>query len=59
VHGLYRSTDEGRRWRRINDDSQRFGQVRVIAGDPKHFDRVYVGTGGRGVLYGDSRPRTY
>lgn len=54
VRGLFRSIDGGIRWHRINDDDHRWGnRIRVIAGDPKRFGRVYIGTDGRGVLYGD------
>jgi xyloglucan-specific exo-beta-1,4-glucanase len=32
------------------------GRFRVIAGDPRVFGRVYVGTDGRGVFYGEPAP---
>jgi hypothetical protein len=54
LQAIWRSTDGGASWRRINDDSQQWGlRVRVISGDPRRFGRVYVGTDGRGILYGD------
>jgi xyloglucan-specific exo-beta-1,4-glucanase len=53
VEGFFRSDDAGRTWTRINDDRHRFGQINVITGDPRIYGRVYVGTGGRGILYGD------
>jgi photosystem II stability/assembly factor-like uncharacterized protein len=56
--GFYRSTDAGRSWKRINDDANQFGQIRVIAGDPKRFGRLYIGTGGRGVVDGDVAPES-
>lgn len=52
-HGIFRSTDGGARWERINDDAHQWGLVLQIAGDPKLFGRVYIGTHGRGVLYGE------
>lgn len=52
-HGIFRSTDGGAQWERINDDAHQWGLVLQVAGDPKVFGRVYVGTHGRGVLYGD------
>jgi photosystem II stability/assembly factor-like uncharacterized protein len=48
-----RSVDQGQNWTRLNDERQQFGQIRVIAGDPKRFGRLYIGTGGRGALYAD------
>ncbi|MDA8745216.1 hypothetical protein N9N28_11330 [Rubripirellula amarantea] len=53
VQGFYRSSDGGKSWIRINDDRHQFGEIRVVAGDPKRFGRVYIGTGGRGIIYGD------
>ncbi len=55
VAGLFRSDDSGVTWARINDDKHQFGFVAVIAGDPRTYGRVYVGTGGRGILYGDPK----
>jgi hypothetical protein len=51
--GVYRSTDAGANWIRINDDAHQYGGVSVITGDPRIFGRVYLGTNGRGILYGD------
>jgi hypothetical protein len=52
--GLYRSDDEGATWVRINDAQHQWGnRFECIAGDPRIYGRVYVGTNGRGVLYGD------
>ncbi|MCF7220820.1 cellulase [Marilutibacter chinensis] len=52
--GLYRSDDGGRRWQRIDDDARRFGGVvRHVTGDPRLHGRVYFGTEGRGIWYGD------
>lgn len=51
--GIHRSTDSGASWVRINDDAHQWGLVLQVAGDPKAFGRVYVGTHGRGILYGD------
>jgi len=52
-HGLHRSTDAAAQWVRINDDAHQWGLVLQVSGDPKRFGRVYVGTHGRGVIYGD------
>ncbi len=52
--GLFRSDDGGRAWRRIDDDAHRFaGMVRHVTGDPRLHGRVYFGTEGRGIWYGD------
>ncbi len=55
-YGVFRSIDAAAGWQRINDDNHQWGLILQISGDPKVFGRVYVGTHGRGVLYGDPRP---
>jgi hypothetical protein len=55
-YGVFRSTDGAASWRRINDDAHQWGLILHVSGDPKVYGRVYVGTHGRGVLYGDPRP---
>jgi hypothetical protein len=51
--GIFRSIDQARTWTRINDDQHQWGLVLQITGDPRIYGRVYVGTHGRGVFYGD------
>ncbi|MBB3226023.1 hypothetical protein FHW69_000613 [Luteibacter sp. Sphag1AF] len=51
--GIYRSSDNGASWTRINDDAHQFGRVGHVTGDPRVFGRVYFATGGRGIFYGD------
>ena len=52
--GIWRSPDGGAHWGRIDDAGHRWGgRFRVISGDPRRRGRVYVGTDGRGILYGD------
>ncbi len=56
VTGVFRSTDKGATWLRANDDAHQWGgigSVGVISGDPDLFGRVYIGTNGRGLQYGD------
>lgn len=54
--GLFRSDDSGVSWVRINDDQHQFGWINAIIGDPRIYGRIYLATGGRGVIKGDSRP---
>jgi len=52
--GVFRSDDMATTWVRVNDDQHQWGnRFRCIAGDPRIYGRVYVGTDGRGILYGD------
>jgi hypothetical protein len=53
VTGIYRSDDTGASWVHINDDRQQFGWINIIIGDPRTYGRVYIATGGRGILYGE------
>lgn len=53
VEGIYRSLDECQSWQRINDAKTGFGTGDCIEADQRVFGRVYIGTNGRGVLYGD------
>ncbi|HOQ05125.1 MAG TPA: xyloglucanase [Anaerohalosphaeraceae bacterium] len=54
-YGIFRSIDTAQSWVRINDDRHQWGLILQITGDPKQYGRVYVGTHGRGVLYGDPK----
>ena len=44
---------EDESWVRINDDQHQRGLLLHITGDAKQYGRVYVGTHGRGIVYGD------
>ncbi|WP_207429159.1 hypothetical protein [Pedobacter sp. SYSU D00535] len=55
TRGIFRSEDYGNSWERINDGEHQWGLVLHITGDPKVFGRVYVGTHGRGIFYGDPK----
>jgi hypothetical protein len=56
VRAVWRSDDAGSTWLRINDERHEYGRrFRCIAGDMRVFGRVYVGTDGRGVVYGEPR----
>ena len=53
VTGLYRSDDKGASWLRINDDLHQYGGFNDISGDPRIYGRIYLGTGGRGLIVGN------
>ncbi|WP_250035464.1 cellulose binding domain-containing protein [Paractinoplanes maris] len=61
VTGVFRSGDGAASWVRINDDQHQYGNAGdALAGDPRVYGRVYLGTNGRGILYADpvSTPTT-
>jgi hypothetical protein len=53
-YGFYRSIDGGTTWYQINDSNHQWGYIPTMAADPRSYGRLYIGTGGRGVIYGDS-----
>jgi len=54
VSGAFRSDDQGATWERINDSSTEWaGNPTCMAGDQRIYGRVYIGIGGRGIVYGD------
>jgi hypothetical protein len=54
--GLFRSDDAGAAWSEISDAKHQFATVQAITGDPRIYGRVYVGTNGLGIFYGDLAP---
>lgn len=59
TRGLYRSTDAGANWVRINDDAHQYGgpgNGQLVVGDMNAEGMVYMSTVGRGIVYG--RPVT-
>lgn len=54
VRGIFRSDNAGAAWVRINDNAHQWAWTgRTITGDPRIYGRVYVGTNGRGIIYGE------
>ncbi|KAH9486753.1 Xyloglucanase [Psilocybe cubensis] len=54
--GYFRSDDQGANWVQINDASHGFGSAssNCLTADPRIYGRVYIGTNGRGIFYGDA-----
>ena len=55
VRGLFRSTDTGQTWTRINDNAHQYGgpgNGRFVVGDMNTFGVVYMSTAGRGIVVG-------
>lgn len=51
---VYRSDDMGETWTRLNDDSYPLGfEPNVLRGDRQVYGRVFVGSNGRGIHYGE------
>ncbi|HEX8322440.1 MAG TPA: fibronectin type III domain-containing protein [Tepidisphaeraceae bacterium] len=53
VVGFFRSDDRGATWTQINDDAHQYGNLSTIQADPRVYGRLYLGTNGRGILFGD------
>jgi hypothetical protein len=52
--GIYRPDNEGGSWTRINDNQNQFGLswTHAFAADRQVFGRIFFGTEGRGIVYG-------
>ena len=61
LHARYRSDDAGQTWIRIDDDQHQFAtaDAPMIIGDPRSYGRVYITTGGRGIICGDPARNTH
>jgi xyloglucan-specific exo-beta-1,4-glucanase len=54
TQGIFRSDDGGATWIQINDAQHQWGNIgQAITGDPRVYGQVYVGTNGRGIMYGN------
>jgi photosystem II stability/assembly factor-like uncharacterized protein len=55
VRGVYRSTDTGATWLRINDTQHQYGgpgDAQFVVGDMNSFGNVFMSTAGRGIVFG-------
>lgn len=55
VRGVYRSTDIGASWIRVNDDAHEYGgpaNGQFVVGDMNTFGMFYMSTAGRGIVWG-------
>jgi xyloglucan-specific exo-beta-1,4-glucanase len=50
---IYRSDDMGASWIQITDATHMYATIQTITGDPTIYGRVYFGTNGLGIIYGD------
>ena len=50
---VYRSDDGGQTWNPVLDTQHQYGAIITVSGDPRIYGRVYLGTEGRGIVYGD------
>lgn len=54
VFGIYLSDDLGKHWMKISPEGQNFfAGIVNIYGDRREYGRVFVATGGNGVIYGE------
>jgi uncharacterized repeat protein (TIGR02543 family) len=51
---IYRSDDMGASWIKITDAQHQYATTLSLTGDPRIYGRVYIGTKGLGIIYGDT-----
>jgi hypothetical protein len=54
IFGVYLSKDNAQTWTRITNENQQFGRVQGLEADMRYRNRVFLYTGGRGIVYGQS-----
>ncbi|MCH5259160.1 MAG: endoglucanase [Lachnospiraceae bacterium] len=52
-YGFYRSVDDAKTFVRLNSENQMYGEINSLEADSRVYGRFYLGTGSRGVLYGE------
>ena len=52
-YGFYRSVDDAKTFVRLNSENQMYGEINSMEADSRVYGRFYLGTGSRGVLYGE------
>jgi xyloglucan-specific exo-beta-1,4-glucanase len=57
IRSFYRSDDKGLTWVNIKGDKWFGNNVVCIGADSRIYGRMYLGTNGRGILYGDIVPQ--
>lgn len=54
ISGIFRSNDKGKTWVKIDDETNKMGnEPHCLEGDRQVYGRVYLGTGGSGIFYGE------
>ncbi|MCL2721647.1 MAG: hypothetical protein FWD47_09960 [Treponema sp.] len=54
IFGVYLSKDDARTWTRITSENQQFGRVQGLEADMRYRNRVFLYTGGRGIVCGQT-----
>jgi oligoxyloglucan reducing-end-specific cellobiohydrolase len=52
-YGVYRSEDAGATWVQVSDGAHGYGGPISMVADTRVFGRVFLGTNGRGIVYGE------
>ncbi|MCL2265383.1 MAG: hypothetical protein FWC22_05005 [Treponema sp.] len=55
VFGVYLSKDDAKSWIRVTGEHQQFGKAQGLEADMRYKNRVFLYTGGRGIICGQSR----
>ena len=58
TYGFYRSDNNATSWNQTNDSQHQYSAADYCTGDEYVYGRMYVGTNGRGIVYGDIQTAT-